>query len=107
MKPIFVGFYSAKLLTDFNLLQKGKFEDRKLHALIQKAIDELKKNPSCGKKIQKNLWPKEYKNIANLWKYNLSGSWRLLYTITEDEITILSIILEWLGHKNYEKRFGY
>jgi Txe/YoeB family toxin of Txe-Axe toxin-antitoxin module len=107
MKPFFVGFYSTKLQEDFNLLWKGKFEDRELHALIKKAIDGLKKNPSCGKKIQRNLWPKEYRDIPNLWKYNLSSSWRLLYTIRENKISIVSIILEWLDHKSYERRFGY
>jgi len=49
---------------------------------------------------------KKYK-ISNLWKYDLTNGWRLIYTIESDEIRIISIILEWFDHKNYEKRFGY
>ena len=39
--------------------------------------------------------------------YNLPNAWRLVYTIKEDEIRILSIILEWFNHKDYEKKFNY
>ncbi len=61
-------------------------------------------------KIPKKLWPAEYiksYNITNLWKYNLPNAWRLIYTIKEDEVMILNVILEWFDHKGYEKRFGY
>lgn len=30
-----------------------------------------------------------------------------MYTVKEDPVEIISIILEWLDHKNYERRFGY
>ncbi len=30
-----------------------------------------------------------------------------MYTIKKDNVVILSIILEWLDHKNYERRFKY
>lgn len=55
--------------------------------------------------------PKEYKEkfgqINNLWKYNLPEGWRLIYTIKRNEVIVLSIIFEWLKHKDYEKRFRY
>lgn len=64
----------------------------------------------CGTKIPKRLWPKiyvkEYK-ITNLWKYDLPNAWRLIYTILEDKIMILNVILEWFSHKDNEKKFGY
>ena len=71
---------------------------------------KMKTNPACGIKIQKKLWPKAYLekyNVVNLWKYDLPNGWRLVYTIKEDEIMILNVILEWFDHKNYERRFGY
>lgn len=37
----------------------------------------------------------------------LPDAWRLIYTIKDDKVDILSVILEWLDHKNYERRFGY
>jgi hypothetical protein len=46
--------------------------------------------------------------IKNLWKYDLPNGWRLLYTITADnEVEIISAILEWFDHKNYERKFKY
>lgn len=77
---------------------------------MERATDDLKKNPEIGIKIPKKFWPKEYimkYRIDNLWKYNLPNAWRLIYTIAKDEIKILAIILEWFDHKIYEKRFGY
>ena len=70
----------------------------------------MKNNPACGIKIPKRLWPKIYLqkySITNLWKYGLPNGWRLIYTIKEDEIMILNVILEWFDHKEYERRFKY
>jgi len=64
----------------------------------------------CGVKISKKLWSKGYiKNykIKNLWKYDLPDGWRLIYSIFEDKLMIINLILEWFPHKKYEKRFGY
>ena len=109
-KQIHVAFITQKLKEQFQYLKEGKFEDQQLYKFINRAIDDLKRNPICGVKIPKKLWPKEYiqkYNITNLWKYDLPGAWRLVYTIESDEIKIVSIILEWFDHKDYEKRFNY
>lgn len=109
-KQIHVAFITQKLKEQFHYLKAGKFEDQQLYNFINVALDDLKKNPSCGIKIPKKLWPKEYiqkYSITNLWKYDLPGAWRLVYTIESDEVKIVSIILEWFDHKNYEKRFHY
>ncbi|MEK6826658.1 MAG: type II toxin-antitoxin system RelE/ParE family toxin [Nanoarchaeota archaeon] len=110
MKEIFVAFISKKLKHDFELLKEGKFEDKQLYGYIDRAMDDLKKNPACGTKIQKKLWPKIYVRkygINNLWKYDLPNGWRIIYTIETDEIKIMNIILEWFNHKEYDKRFNY
>lgn len=61
--------------------------------------------------MPKKLFPKEYIKkycINNLWKYDLSNGWRLLYTVTaENEVELISAILEWFNHKDYEKRMKY
>ena len=109
-KTINVGFISHKLKDQFNTLKFGKFKNKRLYDFIDRAINDLKKNPMCGTKIQKKLWPKKYKQkygINNLWKYDLPNAWRIIYTIETDEVTIVSIILEWFSHKDYEKRFKY
>ena len=109
-KAIVVIFSTLKIEQEFEDLKDGKFEDKNLYSFIDRAIKDLKQNPSCGTKIPKNLWPKEYianYEIKNLWKYNLPNAWRLVYTIKENEVTIFNIILEWFTHKDYERKFKY
>ncbi len=101
---------NRKLKDKFEALRDGKFENQTLYESIDLAMDALKSDPDCGIKIPKKLWPKVYikkYGITNLWKYNLPSSWRLIYTIETDEITIMSIILEWFDHKQYKRRFNY
>jgi len=76
-----------------------------------RAIKDLKENAFFGIQIPKRLIPKIYKDkygLNNLWKYDLPQGWRLLYTITaENEVELISAILEWFNHKDYEKRMKY
>lgn len=109
-KPIYVAFATPKLEKDFEKLKQGKFEDKQLFLFIQRAIDDLKDDPMCGVKIPRKLWPRGYiktYQIVNLWKYDLPSCWRLIYSILEDKLMILNLILEWFPHKEYEKIFGY
>ncbi|MFA4960226.1 MAG: hypothetical protein WC548_01035 [Candidatus Pacearchaeota archaeon] len=110
MKIKEVAFANQNLMNDYLSLKEGKFEEKQLFEFVNRAIDDLKENPFCGVKVPKNLWPKKYikeNQIANLWKYNLPNAWRLTYTIIGDEVKIVSMILEWMDHKSYEKRFNY
>ncbi|MAG08268.1 hypothetical protein CMO89_02250 [Candidatus Woesearchaeota archaeon] len=109
-KGIFVAFISNKLKEEFESLKEGKIQDQNLYKFIDRAMDDLKLDSTCGTKIQKRLWPKEYirkYGITNLWKYDLPNAWRLIYTIESDEVKIVNIILEWFDHKSYNKRFKY
>ena len=100
-RPKFVTFADKKTEDIFESLKEGKYESKKLYDFIERAISDLKKDPSCGIRIQKKLWSKEYVqkfSVDNLWKYNLPNAWRLIYTVKADEINIISIILEWFDH---------
>lgn len=94
-------------------LQKeiDKISDKQLKKQLEKACKNLKENAFCGIQIPKKLIPKEYTkkfgNLTNLWKYNLPDAWRLIYTIKNNNIELLTIILEWIDHKGYERRFKY
>lgn len=109
-KQQYVGFADEKLKKAYEELKKGKGAEPRLPEFLDRAFDDLKKDPFCGIKIPKNKWPKDYikkYGITNLWKYNLPNAWRLIYTIKADSVSIISIILEWFDHKEYERRFNY
>jgi mRNA-degrading endonuclease RelE of RelBE toxin-antitoxin system len=73
---------------------------------IKQKIELIKANPFYGDSIEKRKIPKCY-NFSNLWRVELTGFWRMLYTIKGDQIEILCFVLDILDHRDYEKRFGY
>jgi len=104
-----VYFIDRRVRQAFDELKEGKFEDTRLYGYIKRAIEDLKKDYASGIHVPKKLIPKEYLKygIDNLWKYDMPDGWRLMYSVANGEVKIISIILEWLDHKNYERRFGY
>ncbi len=89
------------LLTENNWLKKS----------ILKTMSDLKENIFCGKNIAKRLIPIYYAKkygINNAWWYPLPNGWRLIYSIlTPSKTEIIAGILEFMNHKNYERRFSY
>lgn len=106
-KPVFVTFKDRRTEEAFNILKDGKYEDKKLYEFIERARRDLKENPFCGINIPRRIWPKQYRELSNLRKYDLPNAWRLLYTIKTNEVEIINIILNWGDHKEYEWLFGY
>ncbi len=74
---------------------------------IHRSIDILKTNPFAGDNVQRNLWPKEFDSLPNLFRMELSQFWRMLYYVIGDEVKIISIIFEIGDHEKYNKIFGY
>lgn len=106
-RPIKVVFADEKVQKAYF---KAKEEDPSLYKFLDRATDDIKANPKCGIEIPKRLIPKIYiqkYGINNLWKYNLPNAWRLVYSITGNEVEILAILLEWFPHGDYERRFKY
>ncbi len=102
-----IKFANEKVKEAFENL---KSSEDKLYKWLTRAFKDIEENAFCGIQIPKRLIPKLYLkqyNIKNLWKYNLPGAWRLLYSIENQEILVVSIILEWMDHKNYERKFKY
>lgn len=109
-RNIRVRFVDQKLFDAFKKLQSGRSEEKRLVENLENAIVDLKRDPFRGVRIPKQLWPKVYVqryDIRNLWKYNLPDAWRLIYTVVGNEVEIISVLLEWFNHKDYEKRFKY
>lgn len=105
-----VGFADEKIKAAFLALKRGKGAEPHLFEFLGRAFDDLKQDPFCGIKLSKKLWPKDYirkYEIDNLWKYDLPDGWRLIYTVRANQVMILTVVLEWFDHKEYERRFKY
>ncbi len=86
--------------------EKENTEEMQLIRSINQKKEFVKANPFYGDNIPKHLIPKEY-NVKNLWRVELTGFWRMLYTIKGDQIEVICFILDILNHKDYNKKFGY
>ncbi len=77
---------------------------------IKQKIELLRNNPEYGIHIPKDRLPKNYirdYDVNNLWKVNLSGAWRMIYTIKGSDVEIISLILDIMDHRDYNKKFRY
>ena len=105
-----VKFADLPLKEAFERLKNGRHEEKELYSQIDGAIKELEKSEKAGIRIPRQNWPRIYVQkygINNLWKYDLPHGWRLIYTARGTSVEVVSIILEWLDHSAYERRFGY
>lgn len=108
--PTNLRFSNKKVQQAFEDLKIGNPEQQKLYERLLSAFRDIQENAFCGIQIPTRLVPKVYLkkyHIKNLWKYNLPDAWRLLYSIENHKIHVISIVLEWMNHKKYEQRFGY
>lgn len=106
MKLDKVVFVDEELEKSFNELP----ETDSIKKGIIRAIRSMKENAFIGRNVKKELIPKnliEKYKLNNLWIYDLPSGWRLLYSITSNEIEIIAAVLDWMNHKDYERLFGF
>ncbi|MCX6741794.1 MAG: hypothetical protein NTX24_01295 [Candidatus Pacearchaeota archaeon] len=88
---------------------ESSFHQTLLRSIIR--IKELlRQNPFAGNQVSKRLIPGKYTlkyDIDNLWRIELAGRWRLVYSITGNQLEIINFILDIFDHRNYDKVFGY
>ena len=73
-------------------------------------LEKLKADSQAGTKIPRNLWPADSirnHGATNLYKCNLAGVHRLLYTIYVESGQVKVLAIVFLTHKEYEKLFGF
>jgi len=91
--------------------QKEEGKDNTPEMQLLRSIDQkrdlIKANPFYGDNIEKKKIPKIHYNVQNLWRVELTGYWRMLYTIKGDEVQIICFVLDILTHGDYDKKFGY
>ena len=108
--PSEIRFADESIKEAFYKLEKGDSSEKELFKFIDQALENIEKNAFCGIQIPKKQIPKEYLikyNSTNLWKYDLPNAWRLIYSIRGGKAIVISLILEWMNHKEYERRFNY
>lgn len=92
--------------------QKGvesSFHQTLLRSILR-ARDMLKEDPFVGNQVPKRMMPDKYidkYDAENVWRIELANRWRLLYTITGNQIEIITLIMDIIDHKDYDKIFGY
>jgi hypothetical protein len=104
-KPSRVKFRDKELEKAFNSLSN---KDPIKKALIR-AIKNIKEDCQSGEYIPKSKIPESYLKkyqIDNVRVYDLPSAWRLMYTLTRTaDIEIISVLLDWMNHKDYERLF--
>lgn len=98
-------FLSEDAAKDRNALDDA--QGRKLLALAK----QLAADVALGDQLQRARIPKSLKRTYacdNLWRLELPGAWRVLYTIQSrpnENVTVS--ILRILSHKEYDRLLGY
>jgi mRNA-degrading endonuclease RelE of RelBE toxin-antitoxin system len=108
--PSKIQFADEKVKKAFLELENAKGDEKQLYEFLERAFNDIEENAFCGIQIPKKQIPKDYVKkyrVKNLWKYNLPNAWRLIYSIESNQILVISIVLEWMDHKNYERKFSY
>ena len=111
--------FSEEAYKEYKVLQESVAEGKQakkkptyeqLLTSINNALRNIKADYKYG-----NLIPRKYitKNIINeygtdkIFRVELVGYWRRLYTLIGDDVKIIAFILEYMDHDRYNKLFGY
>lgn len=115
MKPVNVSFV-GEAANEWERLNKAVAEERgkgmqnsenqQILKSIKQKIEMIRINPQYGDSVSKKLIPAKLA-VDNLWVIDLTGYWRMLYTLKGSQVEILCFILEIFDHKKYDKMFGY
>jgi hypothetical protein len=85
---------------------------------MEDKVGIIKRDYDFGIHIPKDRIDRKYileYDVTNLWKVNLSGGWRRIYTLKQPhrentEVEILSIwldVLDIISHEDYDRIFNY
>lgn len=75
---------------------------------IRRLADRLAVEPYIGDRIQQRRVPKPFRSLPNLFRLELSGGWRALYTVAGAWGERLEVRILWIGdHKRYDRLFGF
>jgi len=81
-------------------------EEIQLLKSIKQKVELLKINPVYGDAVPHNLIPKAL-NVSNLFRVELTGYWRMLYSLEGNKIEVVAFVLYLIDHPTYDELFGY
>ena len=117
-KPVEIKF-DNEAYEEYKHLQKDVTEGKttgtkptneQLLSSINNAIKNIKANYRYGDLIQRKYISKsviQRYGTDKLFRAELVGYWRLIYTVIGEEVKIIAFILEFMDHEKYNKVFGY
>ena len=102
--------FEVGLSPDFMDYYQSLNEDHRFKKWLDNMFDLLLADRECGNKIQKDRIPDYYTRkygVNNLYRYEHPENYRSCYTLVKREGEICGLILDFMTHREYEKRFGY
>ena len=81
-------------------------DEMQLLKAIKQKTDLIKENPMYGNSLPKKQIPKNM-DVSNLFRVELTGYWRMLYSLEGNKIEIVAFILYIIDHPTYDKLLGY
>lgn len=88
--------------------QVAKLPHESQRALKKRVKAALLDDPFWGDKIRKELWPKQFRKLPNLFRFELPDAHRGVYSVLTFPGRPREIRIVWLGnHQQYNRLFGY
>ena len=82
----------------------GAAQRRKLREYAMR----LREKPFLGDRIPRRLLSKSFRDLPNLFRLELPGGWRALYTVASSPTKGTQVRIVWVGnHTRYNRLFGY
>jgi hypothetical protein len=82
-------------------------EHQQLLKSIKQKVELIRANPQYGSHVPVLLIKRSGYAVDNMWVVDLTGYWRMLYTLKGGSVEILCFVLEIIDHARYDKIFGY
>lgn len=88
--------------------QVARLPDLVQSVLRSKVKPALLADPFWGDRIRRNLWPKQFRELPNLFRFELPDAHRGVYSVLTYPGNEREVRIVWLGnHKQYDRLFGY
>lgn len=95
---------------DFLDVLKTLSDNDPIKPRVNQVIEEMKQDKNLGDYIKKKPWPDRYvktHEVTNLYRREIGGNHRLIYTIRGRKEDKVYQLLDLLTHKEYDTLFGY